>query len=377
MTEFSELLKWASSEGLVLNGIQPTWISGCGKGIVACRKLKAEEAILIVPIQAIRSITTVSREILKQLPPSLPLHGILATELALTDITPTPWQKSLPTMADITAAIPFMWRKELQNLLPTSARILLENQQTKYKHEWNTVSQAIPSISEERFQYYWHIVNTRTFLYEVSETECYSWEDRLALVPLADMFNHADEGCRVSYMPEHYVITTDRAYEAGEELFISYGDHSNDCLLTEYGFLLPNNRCDVICIDEIVLPRLDESAKELLHQRDLLGTYRLHLEKGPCSRAQAALRLLCCSYEQWLKYVEGRDDGSNSQYSVNVLLCELIREFQGIIQKKLHMLEQTHSGTAGQREILQQRWRQIDSIAKQICGQLSSQIRAS
>lgn len=46
MTEFSELLKWASSEGLVLNGIQPTWISGCGKGIVACRKLKVCESLL-------------------------------------------------------------------------------------------------------------------------------------------------------------------------------------------------------------------------------------------------------------------------------------------------------------------------------------------
>ncbi|ELQ34010.1 hypothetical protein M0657_010049 [Pyricularia oryzae] len=373
MTEFSELLGWASAEGLILNGIQPAWINGCGKGIVACRELKAEEAILIAPIQAIRSITTVSRDLIKRLPPSLPLHGILAAELALTDTsTPSPWQKSLPAMADITATLPFMWPKELQKLLPTSARVFLENQQTKYNHEWNTVSQAMPSISEERFQYYWHIVNTRTFLYEVSETECYSWEDRLALVPLADIFNHADEGCRVSYMPEHYVITTDRAYEAGEELFISYGDHSNDCLLTEYGFLLPKNRWDIICIDEVVLPRLDESAKELLRQRDLLGDYTLHAEKGPCSRVQAALRLLCCSYEHWLKYVEGRDDGFDSQHAVNVLLCELIGKFEGFIRRQLHMIEQTPIGIPGQREILGQRWRQIDVIAKQIRGQLSS-----
>jgi hypothetical protein len=36
----SELLKWAKAEGLVLNGIQPASIRGCGTGIVACRKLK-------------------------------------------------------------------------------------------------------------------------------------------------------------------------------------------------------------------------------------------------------------------------------------------------------------------------------------------------
>ncbi|KAH8754121.1 hypothetical protein F5883DRAFT_688576 [Diaporthe sp. PMI_573] len=247
----SELLKWAKAEGLVLNGIQPASIRGCGTGIVACRKLKAQEAVLIVPTRAIRSITTVPRKILQQIPPDTPLHGILAAKLALNDSTP--------------------------------ARILLEKQQAKYQREWGAISQVIPSISEAHFLHYWHIVNTRTFLYEVPETERYSWEDRLALVSVADMFNHADDGCKVSYMPEHYVITTDRAYELGEELFISYGDHSNDCLLAEYGFLLANNRWDVISIDDAVLPRLDEPAKEALRQRDLLGTYTLHVEKGPCS----------------------------------------------------------------------------------------------
>ena len=97
------------------------------------------------------------------------------------------------------------------------------------------------------------------------ETQCYSWEDRLALVPVADMFNYADDdACKVSYMPEHYVVTTNRAFDLGEELCISYGDHSNDCLLAEYGFLLAKNRWDVISIDDAVLPRLDEPAREAL-----------------------------------------------------------------------------------------------------------------
>lgn len=47
MTEFSELLGWASAEGLILNGIQPAWINGCGKGIVACRELKVCESLLL------------------------------------------------------------------------------------------------------------------------------------------------------------------------------------------------------------------------------------------------------------------------------------------------------------------------------------------
>jgi hypothetical protein len=208
----------------------------------------------------------------------------------------------------------------------------------------------------------------------VPETECYSWEDRLALVSVADMFNHADDGCKVSYMPEHYVITTDRAYELGEELFISYGDHSNDCLLAEYDFLLANNRWDVISIDDAVLPRLDEPAKEALRQRDLLGTYTLHVEKGPCSIVQAALRLLCCLYENWLQYVEGRNDGRSSQHAVNVLLCELLGQFESIIDKKMYMLEQLHVGVTGQRDTLKQRWQQMDATTRQVRGRLLLQV---
>ncbi|KAK7967601.1 uncharacterized protein PG986_001878 [Apiospora aurea] len=362
MTTLGELLNWAKVEGLVLNGIQPASIKGCGTGVVACRQLE------VMPIRAIRSITTTPLSILRQIPSDTPLHGILAAELALEDSsTPTPWRNSLPTMADIIPPLPFMWCEELQMLLPTPARLLLEKQQAKYHREWSVISRAIPSINEERFLYYWHIVNTRAFLYQVRETERYRWEDRLALVPVADMFNHADDdGCRVSYMPEHYAVTTDRAYERGEELFISYGDHSNDFLLAEYGFLLAHNHWDVVSIDDAIMVRLDEPAKEALRQKDLLGTYTLHVEKGPCSRVQAALRLLCCPYEHWLQYVEGRDDGHSSQLAVNVLLCELLGEFEKVIQKKLHILEKSHVGATDQRDILKQRWRQMNATTRQM-----------
>ncbi|KAK7991519.1 hypothetical protein PG988_000313 [Apiospora saccharicola] len=177
----------------------------------------------------------------------MPLHGLLAAELALDHTnTLAAWRHALPTMADITATIPHMWREELQNLLPSPVRSLLEKQQAKYRREWKMISQAIPSVREEEFRYYWFIINTRTFLYDMPETQRYNWEDRLAIVPVADMFNHAEN----------------RAYEVGEEVFVSYGDHSNDFLLAEYGFLMTNNCWDVISIDDIVIPRLDEAGKE-------------------------------------------------------------------------------------------------------------------
>ncbi|KAK8000507.1 SET domain-containing protein [Apiospora arundinis] len=344
MTAHSELLKWAKAEGFQLNGIRPTSTSGCGTGIIASRKLK--EPVLIVPIRAIRSVKTITPELFQQTPPAMPLHGLLAAELALDNTnTLAAWRHALPTMADITVTMPHMWREELQNLLPPPARNLLEKQQAKYRREWKMISQAIPSVREEEFRYYWFIINTRTFLHDVPETQHYNWEDRLALVPVADMFNHAESGCNVSYTPEHYTVTTDRAYEVGEEVFISYGDHSNDFLLAEYGFLMVNNCWDMISIDDIVIPRLDEAGKEELGRRDLLGKYMIHAEKGPCRRTLVALRMLCCPHEQWLQYVEGRDDGHGSQHAVNVLLCEVLGDLQRTIEENLSMVDQLSVGT--------------------------------
>lgn len=328
---------------------------------------KAHESVLRVPIRAIRSATTITQELLRQTPSAMPLHGLLAAELALDDTdTLAAWRHALPTMADMTATIPQMWREELQNLLPSPARSLLEKQQAKYQREWNMISQAIPSLREEEFRYYWFVINTRTFLHDVPETQRYNWEDRLALVPVADMFNHAESGCTVSYTPEHYTVTTDRAYEASEEVFVSYGDHSNDFLLAEYGFLMANNCWDVISIDDIVIPKLDEASREELCRRDLLGKYMIHVEKGPCRRTLVALQALCCPYEQWLQYVEGRDDGHGSQDTVNVLLCEVLGDLQRTIEEKLKMIDELCVSAPRQRDTLKQRWKQIETTARQI-----------
>lgn len=66
----------------------------------------------------------------------------------------------------------------------------------------------------------------------------------MALNPFADCFNHADEGCKVEYGPIGFKISSDRVYEKDEEIYISYGSHSNDFLLVEYRFILLENKWD-------------------------------------------------------------------------------------------------------------------------------------
>ena len=72
------------------------------------------------------------------------------------------------------------------------------------------------------------IINTRTFYYVTAQMEAYPPDDRLALLPVADLFNHAAGGCQVSFTPDGcFSVCADRVYRAGEEVYVSYGEHSN------------------------------------------------------------------------------------------------------------------------------------------------------
>ncbi|KAL8478021.1 hypothetical protein ACS0TY_030066 [Phlomoides rotata] len=67
-----------------------------------------------------------------------------------------------------------------------------------------------------------------------------SMDGRVALVPWADMLNHS---CEIETFLDYdrssqgVVFTTDRAYQPGEQVFISYGKKSNGELLLSYGFV--------------------------------------------------------------------------------------------------------------------------------------------
>ncbi|TYZ62391.1 hypothetical protein PybrP1_010201 [[Pythium] brassicae (nom. inval.)] len=75
-----------------------------------------------------------------------------------------------------------------------------------------------------------------------------------ALVPFFDWFNHNDNGdeCVQAFDPRSgFTVHATRAYEAGEQVFINYGHHSNLRLLRNYGFTLPTNAHDTL---ELPLP---------------------------------------------------------------------------------------------------------------------------
>ncbi|KAK5652776.1 hypothetical protein OQA88_9632 [Cercophora sp. LCS_1] len=210
------LAKWAREKGMMQNGIALGDLPGRGVGMVATKKLRAGQTTLHVPLDCIRSLHTVPDHIRRKLPSDFSIPGLLAAELTVDNpVELSAWREIIPSLSTFKASLPFFWSEQLQQLLPEPAK---------------------------GFERSWFVVSTRTFYYITPETEKYPPEDRIALVPVADMLNHAESGCEVLITTDGFTITSDRAYRPGQEVKISYGGHPNDFLLAEYGFVLSEKK---------------------------------------------------------------------------------------------------------------------------------------
>ena len=72
---------------------------------------------------------------------------------------------------------------------------LLAKQEAKLQRDWETVQKAYPGAKFEEYRYYWLLVNTRCFYYDIPlRLEPRDHEDKMILCPWLDYLNHADEG---------------------------------------------------------------------------------------------------------------------------------------------------------------------------------------
>jgi len=93
----------------------------------------------------------------------------------------------------------------LHNDLTTSNSGLLAKQKTRFEKDWAKLASVIPGANREQYMYYWLLVNTRTFYHERpgKKRKASPREDRMALCPFADYFNHADADEGVGQYPPH------------------------------------------------------------------------------------------------------------------------------------------------------------------------------
>ncbi|RDL36070.1 SET protein [Venustampulla echinocandica] len=357
--KFSE---WAVSQGVEINGIAAHRFPGRGLGIIAQRNFEAGETIVVVPISALRTAQTVPKRISRAIG-KITVHGLLAAELTLdTTLDHALWSDVLPTREDIAETMPLMWDSSLQSLLPEASKVTVSKLKSKLSLDWAAVSKAFPDISYDDYLYHWLIINTRTFYFLIPKAKKRPPHlDCLAQSPFADYFNHAAHGCKVAFDDTGYEISTDRPYEKGSEIYISYGNHSNDLLLAEYGFILEENHWDEITLDSYIVPMLSEKQKLHLEEAGFLGKYILDKEVV-CHRTQVVLRIFCLPIRRWKRFVDGLDDGDADQAVVDISLLSILQQYENDATKMLASLPNINSGLPSQREILSRRWKQIHNL---------------
>ncbi|RAK92629.1 SET domain-containing protein, partial [Aspergillus costaricaensis CBS 115574] len=401
--------EWAKSQGIVINGVSPARFPGRGLGMIATRKIEKDSILVKVPHSAMLTPSKLPSTFTSRFPADTPTHTLYAAYL--TNASPshlTPWRNTWPTMEDFTSSMPILWSSssplspsstrntsKIQDLLPPSIsntwstispgkrkhkydtrhQNLLKAQETRLRKAWDIVVRVFPETDKELFTYHWVIVNTRSFFYLLPGAEMpEDRNDAMALVPFADYFNHSDVACNVKFDGEEYVFRAAKEYNEGEEIYMSYGPHSNDFLFTEYGFYLDTNASETLYLDEIILQDLNASKQEELEFHQYYGNYQLTSE-GVCYRTEIAAGLTYMPLRLWQDYVLGYStDGVDEKMSAAV-----IRGWIGVYIKeadeamaRLEDLYIAQTEDQGVVRMLLKRWRQIRALCEEAIDRMSS-----
>ncbi|PFH62504.1 hypothetical protein XA68_13243 [Ophiocordyceps unilateralis] len=363
------LVEWATSHGAVLNGIAPRRVpERGGYGIMATRALKAKQTILTVPHVLLRTLDSTPSFIKRRLRGAT-VHGILAAALCLDWSELEVWRAVLPLRHVVFASTPLAWLDSLPSLLPASDVDLLTRQLAKFEADWARVESAFAgNMVRSDFLYAWILVNSRTFYHTTPRTERgLPKEDHMALVPVADLFNHGchDGSCTVAFDAKAYTFTTSRAYQVGEELFICYGRHSDDVLLVEYGFTLgPDlpNPYDETCLDAHLCPLFSTRQKHRLQHAGFWQRYMLDADT-PCYRTLTALRILCLPPTHWAAILDGSRDEDLDRDAVDAQLLALLTTYEKDIRRRLLLVNRLgDEATPHQKACIRARWIAVKNL---------------
>ncbi|RDA96313.1 hypothetical protein CP533_1591 [Ophiocordyceps camponoti-saundersi (nom. inval.)] len=356
-----KLLEWSTSRGVVVNGIAPRPLSHRGGfGMVATQPIKTGQTVLKVPTSVFRTLENTPAWISARLS-GASVHAILAASLCLDEAEDV-WRAVFPPRHVVLASTPMCWSRQVQDLLPSSTEALVRAQRLKFEEDWARVSKVFgkdveeevkdgmtttSKISSSDFLYAWLLVNSRTFYHTTPDTETrLAKKDHMALVPVADLFNHSpdeEESCAVSFDSNGYTFVASRDYAPGEEVFICYGRHSDDALLVEYGFTLSDeegleNPYDETCLDAYLCPIFSLSQTIRLQESGFWKGYMLDLET-PCYRTVTALRIHCLPSYHWSDILDGTRDEDWDGSDVDARLRPLLAKYEADIRQRLALVD--------------------------------------
>lgn len=190
-------------------------------------------------------------------------------------------------------------------------------------------------LSKQDFQWSWLVINSRCIYQELSSQS--TRDDNYACSPLIDMINHVPSAvphCKLSYDIKGLSIITQSSYRPGAEIFISYGAHSNEHLLCDYGFVIPHNSDNSLDLDHALCKLLKSWHTNLLMELGYYEDYTIDLQGMMSFRTEVALRVALLSEQaceegsdkcrKLVHFVNGRNNGQQEQADVLILLRSIL-----------------------------------------------------
>ncbi|KAL5581689.1 hypothetical protein UlMin_014131 [Ulmus minor] len=245
----SALQKWLSDSGLPPQKMAIERVQVGERGLVASKNIRKGEKLLFVPPSLF--ITADSEwsspeagKVLKK--SSVPDWPLLATYLIseASLLKTSRWSNYISALPRQPYSLLYWTRAELDRYLEASQiRERAIERVTNVVGTYNDLRLRIFSKHPELFPE--EVFNLETFKWSFGIlfsrlVRLPSMDGKFALVPWADMLNHS---CEVETFldfdksSQGVVFTTDRPYQPGEQVFISYGKKSNGDLLLSYGFV--------------------------------------------------------------------------------------------------------------------------------------------
>jgi hypothetical protein len=235
-------LAWARAAGASWDGIEFHVDAGGNASVRASRRLSSGEPILTVP----RRLMIVDNELAASTTGELALgfpepspRDALAAWLPLEAREPTSrWRAYFDALPVQLAELPmFHDADDLAALAGTTAHAIAVEKARDVHATYGRLSPDLRArLSLAEFAWGCALVMSRGF--HAPGT----FEHRIALIPLVEMFNHRLGDTTWSYDPfGGFVVSTERELAIGDEVHFTYGVRSNTHLIVHFGFALQNN----------------------------------------------------------------------------------------------------------------------------------------
>lgn len=291
-----------------------------------------------------------------------------------------PFLDMLPPASDFDL-VPLTWHAlkvphylELLNALPPSTRAHTDKVIKRFETDYSVVQACLQGKSDspiddllpvQSFLWAWMCINSRCLYMDIPQKKNNS--DNFTMAPYVDFLNHScEDQCSLKIDTTGFQVYTGKSYTTGEQIFLSYGPHSNEFLICEYGFMLNDNRWNDLNITEQITRLLSRMQTEYLKELDYYGDYTINVESGPSFRTEVALATLQepnpSTSRRLQAFVNGITDGSSYDRHSGILLDEILQQVKYSCTELPVDEEKDDKLTILRKKVIQKLWKDASDI---------------